>query len=101
MFLSRWLCRSTLLVIAFALITTTSACVTRGTYDKKVAELERLRADHDHAAANREKDLEEQIDHLKAQVSESDKHISALMIELDELRRKVNNTTTLAGADDW
>ena len=93
--------QSTLLVFAFTLITTTSACVTKGTYDKKVAELETLRADHDHAAAEREKDLKAQIDRLQTQVSEADKQINALTAELAELRKRIDETTALAEAVDW
>ncbi|HEX7506533.1 MAG TPA: hypothetical protein VF550_07160 [Polyangia bacterium] len=86
---SRWAYHSTLLVFAFALTTTTSACVTKGTCDKKVAEL-------DHAAGDREKDLKAQIDRLQEQVSEAGEQINALTAERDELRKKVDDTTTLA-----
>jgi peptidoglycan hydrolase CwlO-like protein len=101
MSLSRQACQSTLLVFACTLITMTSACVTKDTYDKKVAELETLRADHDHAAADREKDLKAQIDSLQTQVSEADKQINALKAELAELRKRVDETTTLAESVDW
>jgi peptidoglycan hydrolase CwlO-like protein len=101
MSLSRRAFQSTLFVFAFALITTTSACVTKGTYDKKVAELETLRADHDRAAADREKTLMEQIDRLRTQASEADKQINALSAELAELRKKIDESTALAEAVDW
>ncbi len=74
-----------------------SACVTTGTFDKKVAEMDKLRADHDRAAAEREKDLKAQIDHLQSQMSEADKHIATLTAERDDLRKKVDDTTALAG----
>jgi septal ring factor EnvC (AmiA/AmiB activator) len=77
------------LVFAFSITTTTSACVTQGTYDKKVAELDR-------AAGDREKDLKAQIDRLQAQISEADEQINALTSERDELRKKVDGTTALA-----
>ena len=84
---------STLLLFGVA----SSACVTTGTFDKKVAELDKLRADHDRAAAEREKDLKAQIDRLQSQVGEADKRISALTTERDDLRKKVDDTTALAG----
>lgn len=85
---SRWAYHSTLLVFAFALTTTTSACVTKGTCNKKVAE-------RDRAAGDREKDLKAQIDRLQKQVSEADEQINALTAERDELRKKANSTTAM------
>ncbi len=70
---------STLLLFGVA----ASACVTSGTFDKKVAELDKLRADHDRAAAEREKDLKAQID--------------ALTTLRDDLRKKADDMTALAG----
>jgi len=101
MSLTRWVYQLTLWSLAFALIITTSACVTKGTYDKKIAELEIIRADHDHAGADREKDLKALIDRLQTHVSEDDKQINALTAELEELRKKIDDTTALAGAVDW
>ena len=40
------------LTFTLALIAMVSACVTTGTYDKKVAALDKVRADHDRAAAS-------------------------------------------------
>lgn len=60
-----------------------SACVTTGTFDKKVAELDKLRAEHDRAAADREKDLKAQND--------------ALTSQREDLRKKVDDMTALAG----
>jgi septal ring factor EnvC (AmiA/AmiB activator) len=76
------------LVFAFALTTTTSACVTKGTCDKRVAEL-------DHAAGDRERDLKAQIDRLQKRVSEADEQINTLTAERDELRKKVDDTTAM------
>jgi peptidoglycan hydrolase CwlO-like protein len=99
MSLTRWVYRLTLWSLAFAPTITTSACVTKGTYDKKVAELETIRADHDHAAADRETELKALIDRLQTQVNEDDEQIKALTAELVELRKRIDETTTLAGAD--
>jgi septal ring factor EnvC (AmiA/AmiB activator) len=85
---SRWAYHSTLLVFAFALTTTTGACVTKGTCDKKIAELDR-------AAGDREKDLKAQVDRLQKHISEADEQINALMAERDELRKKADNTTAM------
>ncbi len=101
MSLARPAYQSTLLIFAFTLISTASACVTKGTYDKKVAELETLRADHDRAAADREKDLKAQIDRLQTQAGEANKQINALTAELTELRKKIDETTALAESVDW
>jgi len=60
-----------------------SACVTTGTFDKKVAELDKLRAEHDRAASERERDLKAQID--------------ALTSQREDLRKKVDDMTALAG----
>ena len=91
---SRWVYHSTLLVFAFALTTTTSACVTKGTCDKEIAEL-------DHAAGNREKDLKAQIDRLQTQAGEANKQINALTVELTALHKKIDETTALAESVDW
>jgi hypothetical protein len=42
------------LTLALALISSTSACVTTGTFDKKVAELDHVRADRDHVVVERD-----------------------------------------------
>jgi chemotaxis protein MotB len=70
----RWSLRATYFTFAAALLSATSACVTTGTYDKKVAELDKLRADHDRAAAD---------------------SIAALTAERDGLRKKLDDATAL------
>ena len=47
-----------------------SACVTTGTYDKKVAELQKVTADHDRAAAEQEKTLQARIDELQSLIAD-------------------------------
>ena len=49
------------------------ACVTTGTYDKKVAELQKVTADHDQAAAAREKALQSRIYYLQKKMAKSRK----------------------------
>ncbi len=94
---ARWALHSTRSILALVLMATTGACVTTGTFNKKVAELDKLRADHDRTAAEREKDLKAEIDRLKAQISDDDGKISALTAERDDLNKKLDDTTVLAG----
>ena len=83
-----FLCASSLLV---------GACVTTGTYDKKVAELQKITADHDRAAAEREKALQVRIDDLQKKIAELEKQLSAAVTERDGLRKSLDDTTALAG----
>jgi chemotaxis protein MotB len=85
------------LAMTVALISTFGACVTTGTYNKKIAELDKLRADHDSASAAREKALNTQIRNLENQVGEANDRLRTLTAERDELRKKVDDTTALAG----
>ena len=83
-----FLCASSLLV---------GACVTTGTYDKKVAELQKITADHDRAAAEREKALQVRIDDLQKKIAELEKQLSTAVTERDGLRKSLDDTTALAG----
>ena len=74
-----------------------SACVTTGTYDKKVAELQKVTADHDRAAAEREKALQARIDELQKKAADLDKQLNAAVTERDGLRKSLDDTTALAG----
>jgi chemotaxis protein MotB len=77
-------------ILMAVLLSSTGACVTTGTFDKKVAELDKLRADHDRAAAEQEKALQKQID-------DDNERIRALTAERDNLQKKLDDTTALAG----
>jgi chemotaxis protein MotB len=83
-----FLCASSLLV---------GACVTTGTYDKKVAELQKVTADHDQAATEREKTLQARIDDLQKKMGDLEKQLNATVTERDGLRRSLDDTTALAG----
>ena len=74
------------LVLALA----ASGCVTAGTYNTKVSELEKLRAQHDQEAALREKGLKAQIADLTSQRQNLEK-------QLEETRKQLDDTTALAG----
>jgi chemotaxis protein MotB len=80
--------RTMLLVVVAGVLS--GACVTSGTFDKKVAELQQVTADHDKAAAEREAAL-------KAQISELEAKIAALEAERNTLQKSLDDTTALAG----
>ena len=66
-----------------------AGCVTSGTFDKKVAELDKLREDHDRSAAEREKALQDQL-------KQRDAALATLTAERDGLRKQLDDTTALA-----
>ena len=74
-----------------------TGCVTTGTFDKKVAELQKVTADHDKAAAEREKALRAQIDDLTKKQVELNEKLKAAQAERDALQKSVDDTTALAG----
>ncbi len=94
---ARWTPGRLQLTVALVLISVGSACVSTGTYNKKVADLEKIGADHDRAAAEHEKDLKGQIHGLEAQVSDANARITALDTDRDRLRKQLDDTTALAG----
>jgi len=72
-------------------------CVTTGTFDKKVAELQQVTADHDKAAAEREQALKTRIADLEKQVADLDAKLKATQAERDGLQKSLDDTTALAG----
>ena len=83
--------RITGLVLVTTLLALTGAgCVTTGTYNQKVAELEKTRDAHDRAAAEREKKDAERMRVLEAQISDRDARIAALTTERDGLRKQLD-----------
>jgi chemotaxis protein MotB len=79
------------LILVLVLISAAaSACVSTGTFDKKVAELDKLRADHDRASAEREKDLQQQL-------RDANEHLATLAAERDSLQKRLDDTTALVG----
>jgi peptidoglycan hydrolase CwlO-like protein len=87
--LCRLILRPTLMTFAFALISSTSACVTTGTFDKKVAELNHVRADRDHVAVERD-GLRKKLDDATALVGE-------LTARLEKLGQNVGKLTSEKG----
>jgi chemotaxis protein MotB len=89
--------RRSQLALALVLVAATSACVTTGTFDKKVAELDKERGDHDRAAAEREKALKTEVQDLQAQIKEDEGTIVRLTTEKNDLQKRLDDTTALAG----
>jgi chemotaxis protein MotB len=81
----------------FAVCLLCGACVTTGTFDKKVAELQQVTAEHDKAAAEREQALKAQIADLEKQGAELDAKLKATQAERDGLQKSLDDTTALAG----
>jgi hypothetical protein len=61
--------RPTVLTFTLALLSSTGACVTTGTFDKKVAELDNVRASRDHVVVERD-GLRKKLDDATALVGE-------------------------------
>jgi chemotaxis protein MotB len=74
-----------------------SGCVTSGTFDKKVAELQQVTADHDKAAAERESVLKARIAELEKQNAELDARLKSTQAERDAVQKSLDDTTALAG----
>ena len=74
-----------------------SACVTTGTHEKKIAELQQITAEHDRVAAERETALKLQIADLERQNAELDQKLKATLAERDALQKSLDDTTALAG----
>ncbi len=72
-------------------------CVTTGTFDKKVAELQQVTAAHDKAAAEREQALKSRIADLEKQTADLDAKLKATLAERDGLQKSLDDTTALAG----
>jgi chemotaxis protein MotB len=73
-----------------------AGCVTTGTYNSKVAELEKLRADHDRAAADEKARLEKRIAELEAEKAAVEKQLAAMTAERDATQKKLDDTSALA-----
>jgi chemotaxis protein MotB len=81
-----------------------SACVTTGTYDKKVSELEKLRADDNKACAQRAsayeariKDLQAQGAALEAALAAKTQELERASAERDALKKQLDDGTALIG----
>jgi chemotaxis protein MotB len=94
---SQGLLRAVHLTLAAALLSTTGACVTTGTYDKKVAELDKLRADHDRAAAESIAALTAERDGLRKKLDDATALVKELTARLETLGQNVGKLTSEKG----
>jgi chemotaxis protein MotB len=74
-----------------------AACVTTGTYDRKVAELEALRAQHDQEAEARRKELESQLATLQQDLKTAEAANAQLTTDRAGLRKQLDDQTALLG----
>jgi len=81
---------------ALPLLFLLSACVTTGTYNSKISELNKARADSEKAGAQREAQLKDQIKALEQQKADVEQRLAAALAERDDLQKKLNDTTALA-----
>lgn len=93
----RWSLPATYFILAAALLGATSACVTTGTYDKKVAELDKLRADHDRAAADSIAALTAERDGLRKKLDDATALVKELSARLETLGQNVGKLTSEKG----
>ncbi len=87
--------------IAVACALAAGGCVTTATYEKKVSELEKQRADDARAADARAKALQARIDELEAKRADLEKQLAdtgaKLGAERDALRKQLDDATALSG----
>ena len=79
----------------FTLLAT--GCVTTGAYDKKVSELEKLRADDNKAHEERERALQTRLLELDAEVAAKTQALLAASRDRDELKKQLDDGTALVG----
>jgi chemotaxis protein MotB len=72
-------------------------CVTTGAYDKKVSELEKLRADDNKSAAERERALQARVQELESELTAKAQALVATSQERDELKKQLDDGTALVG----
>ncbi len=87
--------RAALCLVASSLLA--SACVTTGTHEKKIAELQQITADHDRAAAERESALKNQIAELEKRNADLDQQLKATTDERNALQKSLDDSTALTG----
>ena len=88
--------------VLLPLVILVSACVTTGTYNRKVAELTKLRDDEAAAAKQRERTLDEKISDLQRTVSELQGKVAETQAALDKaaadkaaLQKQLDDDTAL------
>jgi chemotaxis protein MotB len=89
--------RLSVLAIPVLLSFSSAACVTTNRYNKKVSELQQLAAEHDRAAADREKALQLRVTSLEAELRDANNQLKQVSEERDGLRHQLDDTSALAG----
>lgn len=89
--------RNAILRLLLIGLATAGGCVSTGTFNKKVGELQQVTADHDKSAAERERELRAQIAELQRNNAELDAKLKAATAERGRLQKSLDDTTALAG----
>jgi chemotaxis protein MotB len=74
-----------------------SGCVTTGAYEKKVSELEKLRADDNKAHAARENALDARVKELEAALAAKSQELAQATGDRDALKKQLDDNTALVG----
>lgn len=72
-----------------------AGCVTSGTYNRRVAELEGITADHDQQAAKDKAALQAQIDDLQRQIADLRSQLAKVGSEREHLKAALDDATAL------
>jgi chemotaxis protein MotB len=93
------------LASSFLVTLALAGCVTTGTYDRKVAELQKITDDHDQASAAQRKELEDQLAKLQAEraalstkLDDTTALAAELKARLEKLGQNVDKLTAEKGA---
>ena len=86
-----------LFLLMVAGVVATGGCVSTGTFNKKVADLQQVTADHDKAATARERALDQQIADLQKKNADLDSKLKAALAERNSFQKSLDDTTALAG----
>ena len=85
------------LTLTILMMTLAAGCVTTKAYDRKVAELDQLRANDAKAATDREGKLKQQVADLQSQLADVSARLAQLTSERDGLRKHLDDATALTG----
>jgi chemotaxis protein MotB len=81
--------------LGLVMLMVSAGCVTTGTYNRKVAELEATTAEHDRKAEEEKAALQAQIDGLKQQLAELGEQVTKTGAERDHLKASLDDATAL------
>jgi len=86
-----------LFLLMVAGVAATGGCVSTGTFNTKVADLQQVTADHDKAATARERALDQQIADLQKKNADLESKLKAALAERSGFQKSLDDTTALAG----